>query len=81
MRSRTHWLALLLSLDGQRYGTRILASRFIGGDDYCAPAGTPSPTPTQLPTTSTPSSSPTPTNTPLSSPTPTRTPTPTVGPG
>jgi hypothetical protein len=78
--------ALLLSLDGQRYGTRILASRFIGGDDYCAPAGTPSPTPMlPPPTTSTPTSTPTssttPTNTPPTSPTPTRTPTPTVGPG
>jgi hypothetical protein len=34
---------LLLSLDGQRYGERLLDSHFAGGTDFCPP-GTPAPT-------------------------------------
>jgi hypothetical protein len=37
---------LLLSLDGQRYGERLLASRWIVGSGYCIPGGTPLPTAT-----------------------------------
>jgi hypothetical protein len=46
---------LLLSLDGQRYGERLLDSHFAGGADFCppgtpAPTNTPSPSPNETPT-------------------------------
>jgi hypothetical protein len=40
---------LLLSLDGQRYGERLLASHFVG-EDFCTPGSTPRPTATPGPT-------------------------------
>ena len=59
---------LLLSLEGQRYGERLLDSHFAGGTEFCLP-GTPAPT-------RTPGSSSTPTSTPNASPTETPTETP-----
>jgi hypothetical protein len=57
--------ALLLSLDGQRYGERLLDSRFVFASGFCPP-GTPAPT-----GTSTPTSTPGPTTTATPSPSPT----------
>jgi hypothetical protein len=66
---------LLLSLDGQRYGERLLDSHFAGGTDFCPP-GTPAATRTATPTST---SGTEPTNTP--SPSPTEEPTITPGGG
>jgi hypothetical protein len=58
---------LLQSLDGQRYGERLLASWFVG-HGYCTPGGTPVPTSTAS-STRTPAATPTPTETPEPTPT------------
>ncbi len=55
---------LLLSLDGQRYGERLLASHVANGAHYCLP-GTPTPT---RPVTPTATSGPTPTEEPIETP-------------
>ena len=56
---------LLPSLDGQRYGERLLDSHFTNGATYCAP-GTPPPTRSATPTAT---SGPAPTETPTATPT------------
>src|SRR5262245_32065381 len=77
---------LLLSLDGQRYGDRLLDSHFTNGDTFCepgtpqptrpaTPTATPGPTSTQTPTTR--PATPTATSSTAPTPTPTVTTTPT----
>jgi hypothetical protein len=51
---------LLLSLEDERYGERLLDSHFAGGPDFCPP-GTPTPTGTAMPSPS-PTEPPTPTD-------------------
>lgn len=68
---------LLLSLDGQRYGERLLDSHFTNSETFCEP-GTPAPTRPATPTP-TATSGTAPTNTPTA--TPTETPTETPGGG